>query len=76
MRASIALGTSERALLMCTHSSQYGSIGIYNEGLDSLCGPPWVMGRRPTKRGSEYHLTDQLSLLEKWSNVTLFLLTS
>ena len=29
-----------------------------------------LMGRHPTKRRSEYHLMDQLSRLEYWSNVT------
>ena len=32
------------------------------------------MGRHHVKGGSEYHLADQLSRLEQWSNVTLFLL--
>ena len=32
-----------------------------------------LMGRHPMNGGSEYHLTDQLSSLEQWSNITLFL---
>ena len=32
-----------------------------------------LMGRHHMKGGSEYHLTDQLSRLEQWSNITLFL---
>ena len=32
-----------------------------------------LMGRHHMKGGSECHLTDQLSRLEQWSNVTLFL---
>ena len=32
-----------------------------------------LMGRHPMKGGSEYHLTAQLSRLEQWPNMTLFL---
>ena len=32
-----------------------------------------LMGRHHAKGGSENHLTDQLSRLERWSNITLFL---
>ena len=33
----------------------------------------FLLGRHPMRGGSEYHSTDQLSRLEQWSNITLFL---
>ena len=35
-----------------------------------------LMGRHPTKRGSEFHLMAQLFHLEQWWNITIFLLNT